>query len=249
MGYPKKKRDIKLYPPKQGEDRVDELMDLSNARGVYLPKSISIINIDEAVYNLFETGDLALTLTDEKENNKVPVILVGGSRAADFAKTYAIQNENKQPVMPYIFFSRTELAKPSTKPTMYSIPGHPTFTYQKVPFIDGGLMNTAVFKIPVPVHIELTYTLQFFTAHLQDFNAMDSQIVRFFQAIQGYIAVNGQYFPITLESQKREDVIEENVNRYFIGTYEFTVIAFEQDENNFEEIPGVNKLRLSVKSK
>ena len=91
MALPKKsKLDINLEPPKVGSeflkygfDRIEQLMRDTDTNTNYLPRTIKFEDIDLAINDYIDSGNLKLVI----DGKKVPVFYLENERWGEFSKT------------------------------------------------------------------------------------------------------------------------------------------------------------------
>jgi hypothetical protein len=240
---PVKKRDLNLYPGKRGAERADELMDLENSRRMYLPKGISVSDMDTAVYELFERD---LRIVSPVSREAVPLHSADAEAWAAFAQTWSFQDANSAPAMPFVIFRCSEPPVPAKTPAArYNIPGGRTYTYLKVPYWDGKKKSYEHYQVPLPVHTDIGYEARIFSSYKEDVNTMDTAVLKFFASIQGYISVNGHPMALRLNGITKSDSKDISGPRYYSNTYSVTLSGHLRDETDYKVVPGIREFRLS----
>jgi hypothetical protein len=241
MALPKKKHvkfDVNIDPPKIGSeylkygmDRIEELMVQTDQKTNYLPRTIRFEDIDDALYEYINSGELDLVI-DEKD---VPTFYLDNDRWGEFSKTWKFMDGDKNVPTPYITVRRTAKEPGTRLATKYRIAQAKTFRYLDVPILDDGQVIKLRFKIPEPTNIDLTYEVRLFTKYRVDVNQYDEQVFRNFASRQGYVFIKGAPMPVHLETIEEANTIENiDGDRYFVGIYSMKVLAYIQDEEEFE---------------
>jgi hypothetical protein len=247
MALPSKKvkYDINIDPPKPGNeyleyglDRIEELMLKTDEKSTFLPRTILFEDIDTAIYNYVNDGNMALVI----EGNRVPVIYLNNERWGEFSKTWTHTDDDNNIISPLITVRRTGKEKGTRLGTKYRIAQNAAFKYLDVPILDDGQVILLRFKIPEPTNVDLTYDVRFFTRYMQDANLYDETIVKNFASRQGYIFPKNHPMPVTLEAMNEESTVQ-NVegDRYYVTSYNIKVLGYIQDEKEFE-ITKTNRL-------
>ena len=240
MSFPKK-RNVNITPPLVGQDRIDQLLNDTDPITSYLPSGILIKDLEIGMRDFI--NELNFTLDGEK----VPVIFMPGERWSEFAKSWKYLDQDKNIVFPLISVRRLEPPQPGTSViTKWTIPGRKTFTYLKVPTLDGGgIRGVDFYKIPQPVAVDIKYEVRLFSHYIQDINKFAEIILGDFSSRQSYSKVKGRFIPIVLDNISDESTIENfDEDRYYVQIYSFTMMGYIQDENEFEISKGVKNIMI-----
>lgn len=239
MALPKKKKtDININPPKvgfdyleYGMDRIEELMQATDKKTTYLPRTILFEDIDWEVKEYVETDNLNLIVDGEN----VPVIYLDNDRWGEFSKTWKLMDEDKNIPTPYITVRRSEKRKGTRLGNKFRIAQNKAFRYLDVPILDKGEIIYLRFKIPEPTNVDLVYDVRLFSKYRVDINKFDELILRNFASQQGYIFVKGNPMPLYLDGITEANTIDNvDGDRYFVGQYTLLCKGFIQDEEEFE---------------
>jgi len=241
MGFPKKiKKDINLHPEKTLYPRRVELLDKINEHGTYLPKSILHADLDRGFLD-FVRDDLKVVI----EGKIIPVIdiLVTLQNWAQFTETWKFQDLDKNATPPFISVVRVPEIKYGTHPSLiYTIPNRRHYYYASVPSFDGNKMNVDVYKIPQPVPVDITYNVKILCSRMRELNELNKNILQKFSSRQAYTQIKGHYIPIIWNNITDDaSVTEIEKRKYYIQSYEFTLVGFLIDEDEFEISPGVQR--------
>lgn len=245
MGLPnKKKHNQNITPENIGKLRRMELLFKTDGNTSFLPKSISLRDIDEAVVNEFKLGKFQLLINDKS----VPSFFMTSERWSEFAKTWQIMDDDKNLVMPFITIKRD--GKPEYGDyafIKYRIPFKKKFTYMEVPNFDGKYVNYKIYKVPEPIPVQLNYTIKFFTRYMNDVNKFDTMIMKLFSSRQFYIDIKDRYKPFIIESINDEDLLDDkNGERLYVTSYTMKLSAQIIEEDEFEVIETTKKVNLSL---
>ena len=238
MPLPKKvKKYLPLTESKILLERRKELVEKINQDGTYLPKSILHADLDGGFLD-FVKNELKLVV-DGKVVPNVD-ILITTQNWAQFTQTWDFQNIDKNIEPPVITVVRTPEVKYGTNPsTIYTIPNRRLFFYAQVPTWDGNRVGMDVYKIPQPVPVDITFQVKIICNRMRELNSFNKIVIEKFSSRQAYAEIKGHYIPIVMGGITDESVMDIEKRKYYIQSYEFTMLGFLIDENEFEVMPGV----------
>ncbi len=249
MSIPKKvKLTIDTNPPKVGTeylkygmDRIEELMRLTDTKTKYLPRTILLEDLDQALFDYVNRDGMKLTL----DNKTVPAFYLDNDRWGEFSKTWKFMDNDKNVPTPYITVRRID-KKPGTRiGTKYRVPQPRKFRYLNVPILDEGQIIYLQFRMPEPTNVDLTYEVALFTKYRVDVNQYDEQVLKNFASRQDYLAVKGNPIPLLFEGFAEANPIENiDGDRFFVSKYALKVLGFIQDEKEFEIVKTTRQPRI-----
>ena len=241
MGFPKQiKKNIELTPYRTLYPRRVELLDKINEHGTFLPKSILHADLDGGFLN-FVKNDLRVVT----EGNVIPTtdILITTQNWAQFTQTWNFQDLDKNVSPPFITVVRAPEIKYGSLPSLlWTIPNRKQFYYASVPSFDGDRINLDVYKIPQPVPVDIKYSVKIICNRMRELNALNKTILQKFSSRQAYTQSKGHYIPIIMDSVSDESVMDVEKRKYYIQSYDFTMMGFLMDEDEFEVKPGVERI-------
>ena len=243
MGLPKKsniKKHIPLTESKTLLPRRYELLDKINKDGTYLPKSLLHADLDGGFLNFVKT-DLQ-TIVDGK---KIPMldILITTQNWSQFIETWNFQNIDKNAEPPFITVVRMPEVKFGTNPAVvYNIPNRRQYFYAQVPTFNGQRNGMDIYKIPQPVPVDITYQVKIVCNRMRELNTFNKIVLEKFASKQAYTNIKGHYIPIVQGNISDESVNDLEKRKYYIQTYEFTMLGFLIDEDEFEVSPAISRL-------
>ena len=241
MGFPKQiKKNIELTPYRTLYPRRVELLDKINEHGTFLPKSILHADLDGGFLN-FVKNDLRVVT----EGNVIPTtdILITTQNWAQFTQTWNFQDLDKNVSPPFITVVRAPEIKYGSLPSLlWTIPNRKQFYYASVPSFDGDRINLDVYKIPQPVPVDIKYSVKIICNRMRELNALNKTILQKFSSKQAYTQIKGHYIPIIMDSVSDESVMDVEKRKYYIQSYDFTMMGFLMDEDEFEVKPGVERI-------
>jgi hypothetical protein len=247
MPLPKKiKKNIPLTESKILLERRQELVDKINKDGTYLPKSILHADLDGGFLD-FVKDELKLVVEGKTVPN-VDIILTT-QNWAQFVQTWDFQNIDKNVEPPFITVIRIPEVKYGTNPAvLYTIPNRRLFFYAQVPTWDGNRVGMDIYKIPQPVPVDITFQVKIVCNRMRELNAFNKIIIEKFSSRQAYTVIKGHYIPIVMGNISDESVMDMEKRKYYIQSYEFTMLGFLIDENEFEVSPAVSRVLQVVET-
>ena len=241
MAFPKKiKKHLPLSPEKILFERREELLDMINKDGTYLPKSLLHADLDRGFLD-FVKEDLKCVV----EGKVVPTvdIIVTTQNWSQFVETWNFQNLDKNAEPPFITTIRIPEVKYGTNPALlYNIPNRRQYFYASVPTWDGQRKGMDVYKIPQPVPVDITYQVKIVCNIMRELNKLNQIILEKFSSRQAYRNIKGHYIPIVMNDVSDESVMEVEKRKYYIQSYGFTMLGFLIDEDEFEVSPGISRV-------
>jgi hypothetical protein len=243
MGLPKKnniKKHIPLTEEKTLLPRRYELLDKINRDGTYLPKSLLHADLDKGFLD-FVKNELKTVI----EGKTIPMvdILITTQNWSQFVETWDIQNLDKNVEPPFITVVRIPEVKFGTNPsTVYNIPNRRQYFYAQVPTWDGQRNGMDIYKIPQPVPVDIQYQVKIVCNRMRELNKFNQIILEKFASRQAYANIKGHYIPILNMGITDESVNDLEKRRYYVQSYDFTMLGFLIDEDEFEVSPAINRL-------
>ena len=241
MPLPKKiKKDIPLTESKTLLPRRQELVDKINKDGTYLPKSLLHADLDGGFLE-FVKNELK-TVVDGKVIPTID-ILVTTQNWSQFTETWNLQNIDKNVEPPFVTTVRVPEVKFGTNPALlYNIPNRRQYFYAQVPTWDGQRSGMDIYKIPQPVPVDITYTVKIVCNRMREINEFNKNVIEKFASRQAYQVIKGHYIPIIMGNISDESVMDLEKRKFYIQSYEFTMLGFLIDENEFEVSPAVSRV-------
>jgi hypothetical protein len=241
MGIPKKsvKPSIPLNYPKTLLPRREEIKDMITKDGTYLPKSLLHADLDRGFLDFVKEKFNIVS-----EGKKIPVvdILITTQNWSQFVETWDFQNIDKNIEPPFLTVIRNPEVKYGNNPAvMYNIPNRKMYYYMEVPTWDGNRKGADIYKIPQPVPADFKYTVAIICNRMRDLNTLNQRVLETFASKQAYQVINGHYIPIINDSFTDESVMDLEKRKYYIQKYDFTMMGFLIDEEQFEVFPAISR--------
>ena len=241
MGLPNKiKKTIPLTFPKTLYPRREQLLEKINKDGTYLPKSILHADLDGGMLN-FVKNELQ-TIIDGQVIPMVDIIITS-QNWSQFTETWNFQDLDSNVSPPFITVVRNPEVKFGTNPALiYNIPNRKQYFYAQVPTWDGNRNGMDIYKIPQPVPVDITYSVKIICNKMRELNALNKNVLEMFASRQAYTTIKGHYIPIIMTNLTDESVMNVDKRKYYIQSYDFTMLGFLIDENEFEVTPAVSRV-------
>jgi hypothetical protein len=244
MGIPKKKNNIQVYLGKELLPRRQELLDFITKSDPYLPDSILHDDLDRGMLDYVEKN--FVVVSDGKKIPMIPRILTI-QRWAELQNTWEYSDEEGNINLPFISVVRKPDVQPGTNPSVLrTIPDRHRFHYSTVKKQDAnGMLGADVYKIPQPIPVDISYDVTIVCNKFRDLNRFNKMVMQNFSSRQDYTTIKGHYVPLILER------IEDNTpmdtidgRRFYVQNYQFILLGFLIDAEEFEVKPAVNRTIL-----
>jgi len=99
-----------------------------------------------------------------------------------------------------------------------------------------------IYSIPQPVPIDINFSVKIITNRIRDLNKFNTKVLQKFSSRQSYAAINGHYIPIISTNIQDESQINTDSRKFYIQSYDFTMLGFLIDEEEFEVKPAINRI-------
>jgi hypothetical protein len=227
-----------------GNNRVQELIDLTNEHSNFLPPNIDLRDLDSEFINFVKNTHLKIYTADKKE---VPVFFLVKEKWAEFSMTWKYTDDTGNIVMPFITIRREAPKRGTNDNINYRISQNKKFNYLTIPTYDNGVHGSTTYKIPQPVAVDLNYEVRLFTHYMADLNSMNQLVHKTFASGQAYTNVKGYYMPIMLDSISDESTLNNyEGQRFYCQVYNINLLGFLQDKKDFEEVRNLRRVVLTA---
>jgi len=232
--------DIDLVPPKTLSARRHELLQYINEDGTYLPQSVLHADLDGGMLE-FVKDELKTTVSG-KDINVIDKIITN-QRWSQFTETWNFKDQDFNVSLPFITVVRQPEVKYGTNPsTQYTIPVRKQFYYATVPTWNGNQKGYDVYTIPQPVPVDINYSIKIICNRMRELNTFNKNVLQTFSSRQAYTFIKGQYVPIIMNNITDESVIDIDRRNYYIQSYDFTMLGYLIDEEEFEVKPAISRV-------
>jgi hypothetical protein len=241
MGFPKQiKKTLPLQYKKTLFPRREELKDYINKDGTYLPKSVLHSDLDRGMLD-FVKDSLSLVVSGKL----VPMldIILTTQNWSQFTETWEFVDRDFNVKPPFITVVRQPEVKYGTNPSLqWTIPNRKEFYYASVPTWNGNQEGMDVYKIPQPVPVDIVYNVRIVCNRMRELNEFNKIVLQKFSSRQAYTFVKGQYIPIIMNGIQDESIMDLDKRKYYTQNYEFQMLGYLIDEEEFEVSPAINRV-------
>ena len=242
MALPKQvvKPTLPLVPKKTLSARREQLLEYINADGTYLPKSVLHADLDRGMLDFVKTDLQVVTA-----GSIVPMvdILITTQNWSQYTETWTFTDMDYNPTPPFITVVRNPEVKYGTNPSLqYTIPNRKQFYYASVPTWNGNEQGMDIYTIPQPVPVDINYSVKIVCNRMRELNELNKVVMQKFSSRQAYTFIKGQYVPIVLNNISDESQMTIDSRKYYIQNYEFTMLGYLIDEDEFEVKPAIQRV-------
>jgi len=241
MALPKQvKPTLPLVPKKTLSARREQLLEFINKDGTYLPKSVLHADLDRGMLD-FVKDDLQVITAGKI----IPMldIIITTQNWAQYTETALFTNLDFNPEPPFITVVRQPEVKFGTNPALqYTIPNRKQFYYASVPTWNGNEQGMDIYTIPQPVPVDINYSVKIICNRMRELNQLNKIVMQKFSSRQAYTFIKGQYVPIILNNISDESQTTIEARKYFIQNYDFTMLGYLIDEEEFQVKPAISRV-------
>lgn len=245
MPLPKQvKPTLPLVPKKELSKRREELLEYINKDGTYLPKSVLHADLDKGMLDFVKEELKVVTA-----GNIIPMIdiLITTQNWSQYTETALFTDLDYNPSPPFITVVRSPDVKFGTNPSLqYTIPNRKQFYYASVPTWNGNTQGMDIYTIPQPVPVDITYSVKIVCNRMRELNQLNKVVLQKFSSRQAYTFIKGQYVPIVLNNISDESQMNLESRKYYVQSYEFTMLGYLIDEEEFEVKPAIERFAQIV---
>jgi len=245
MAFPKQiKKTLPLVPDKELSERRKELSQFITKDGTYLPKSVLHADLDRGMLD-FVKNDLQI----KSEGKIVPMvdIILTTQNWAQFTETWSFVDTDFNAQPPFVTVVRQPEVKYGTNPSLqYTIPNRKQFYFATVPTWNGNQKGFDVYTIPQPVPVDVNYNVKIVCNRMRELNQFNKIVLQKFSSRQAYTFIKGQYVPIVSTNISDESVMELDKRKFYIQNYDFTMLGYLIDEEEFQVKPAINRALMMV---
>lgn len=231
---------LPLVPKKTLSARREQLLEYINKDGTYLPKSVLHADLDRGMLD-FVQDELKLV----SSGKIVPMvdIIITTQNWSQYVETAMFTNLDFNPEPPFITVVRQPEVKFGTNPSLqYTIPNRKQFYYASVPTWNGNEQGMDIYTIPQPVPVDINYSVKIICNRMRELNQFNKIIMQKFASRQAYTFIKGQYVPIVLNNISDESQMNMDSRKYFVQNYDFTMLGYLIDEEEFEVKPAIARV-------
>ena len=231
---------LPLVPQKTLSARREQLLEYINKDGTYLPKSVLHADLDRGMLD-FVKNDLEV-ITAGKVVPMVDIIITT-QNWTQYVETALFVDLDYNPSPPFITVVRNPEVKYGTNPSLqYTIPNRKQFYYASVPTWNGNEQGMDIYTIPQPVPVDIKYSVKIICNRMRELNQLNKVVMQTFASRQAYTFIKGQYVPIIMDNVSDESQMTIDARKYYIQNYDFTMLGYLIDEDEFEVKPAIQRI-------
>ena len=238
------KPTLPLVPQKTLSARREQLLQYINKDGTYLPKSVLHADLDRGMLD-FVKEDLKVVVSGKI----VPMldILLTTQNWSQYVETWKFVDLDYNPNPPFVTVVRSPEVKFGTNPSLqYTIPNRKQFYYASVPTWNGNEQGMDIYTIPQPVPVDINYSVKIVCNRMRELNELNKIVMQKFSSRQAYTFIKGQYVPIVMNNISDESQMQLENRKYYVQTYDFTMLGYLIDEAEFEVKPAIARVTQLV---
>jgi hypothetical protein len=99
-----------------------------------------------------------------------------------------------------------------------------------------------IYTIPQPVPVDINYSVKIICNRMRELNQLNKVVMQKFSSRQAYTFIKGQYVPIILNNISDESQTTLDSRKYFIQNYDFTMLGYLIDEEEFQVKPAISRV-------
>ena len=234
------KPTLPLVPKKVLSERREQLLEYIKEDGTYLPKSVLHADLDRGMLDFVKTELEVVTA-----GKIVPMldIIITTQNWSQYLETWKFVDLDYNPSPPFITVVRQPEVKYGTNPSLqYTIPNRKQFYYASVPTWNGNEQGMDIYTIPQPVPVDIKYSVKIICNRMRELNQLNKVVMQTFSSRQAYTFIKGQYVPIILDNVSDESQMTIDARKYYIQNYDFTMLGYLIDEDEFEVKPAIQRI-------
>jgi hypothetical protein len=99
-----------------------------------------------------------------------------------------------------------------------------------------------IYTIPQPVPVDINYSVKIICNRMRELNQLNKIVMQTFSSRQAYTFIKGQYVPIILNNVGDESQMNMDARKYYVQSYDFTMLGYLIDEEEFEIKPAIQRM-------
>jgi hypothetical protein len=234
------KPTLPLVPKKVLSERREQLLEYIKEDGTYLPKSVLHADLDRGMLDFVKTELEVVTA-----GKVVPLldIIITTQNWTQYLETWQFVDLDYNAAPPFITVVRTPEVKYGSNPSLqYTIPNRKQFYYASVPTWNGNEQGMDIYTIPQPVPVDINYQVKIICNRMRELNQLNKIVMQTFSSRQAYTFIKGQYVPIILNNVSDESQMNMDSRKYYVQSYDFTMLGYLIDEEEFEVKPAIQRV-------
>jgi len=224
-----------LTEPSYGLDRRIKLALESFVGQGYIPKTISLKDIDAAFNEWVETA-----LECSYDGNLLSThFLLSSQRLSEFSKMWKINDSEGGLLLNFKTISRELNPQQGTQQGVggFNIPqDNQYWPVGYIPVIENGIESVDRIEMKQPMCVDLNYTVSIFSTKLDNINNFATIVLNRFKSLEDYIRVQGQFMSMELKSITDESKYDLEARRFYSQSYKILVKGYLLKEDDFRRV-------------
>lgn len=92
------------------------------------------------------------------------------------------------------------------------------------------------------VPVDIKYSVKIICNRMRELNTFNKNVLQTFSSRQAYTFIKGQYVPIIMDNVTDNSVMDLDKRKYYVQSYEFTMLGYLIDEEEFQVKPAVSRV-------
>jgi hypothetical protein len=202
-----------------------------------LPLPLEYEDIDKAIFDFVDK-----MIDIEIDGKLIPTYtLFGNQRFAEYTQTWQHTDENGNLYLNFKTINREK--NPSSGKSqggLWNIPGNRKYKLlQREVLEKNGTESIEIYTMKQPYAVDLTYNINFITVTFENLNKFNQKINKLFAARQFYIAPNGHYIPLVIDTINDETSYSISERKFYIQSVTVNLLAYiiEKDDLEVKKYP------------
>ena len=231
--------NIRLRRKAIGTERRRNIVKTILEDSTFFPLPVTYEDIDKAFFDWVDK-DLEINYA----GRRLPTYrLFSNQRINEYLQSWNTLDENGNLIMNFKTITRENNPQHGeSQGNYYNIPGHRDFPMFIVPVLqENGIEGYDRYTMKQPLSVNLNYTINFVCNKYELLNRFNELIHYEFSALERYIAPNGHYMPMTLESIADESEYTIDDRKYYSQTFTIKLMAYiiRKEDFKVEHLPGI----------
>lgn len=228
---------LELHTHAEGNERRLDILKEVLENGTFLPRTVEYKDIDQSFMDWVKS----LTMISDEGKEYPTISLFSNQRFSEYSQSWHYLDENNNLLLNFKAVTRENNPQPGQMQNgNWNIPGDRFYTMKKQRVLDdNGSESFLTLKMKQPVAIDLIFKVTVFTVKYSSINEFNTIINKAFAARQCYIAPNGHYMPMILDTIGDESKYTIDDRQFYAQTYQIKVMAYVITDEDYrvEESP------------
>lgn len=239
--------NIRHHRKAEGVERRRNIVKTILERQTFFPLPVSYEDIDKAFYDWVDK-----VLEINYNGKRLPTYrLFSNQRINEYLQSWDKLDENGNLIMNFKTITRENNPQHGeNQGSSYNIPGHTDFTMFVVPTLqENGIEAYDKYTMKQPISINFNYTINLVCNKYELLNRFNELIHYEFSGLECYIAPNGHYMPMILDTISDESEYTIDDRKYYSQTFSIKLMGYVVRKEDFkvEHLPGVTTVKISEK--